>query len=120
MSGMTWDMWTSGDDVGQIKRPLAYTTDEDEATRVKVYLQLATSFGKYVFDTDEGLDYFRILDPNCSDDERAALVRAVVLDNERVDSVVAGPTVTVDLDTATVTITVTFRTITGAVIGIGT
>jgi hypothetical protein len=123
MAGMTFDMYTSGENAGEVIRPLQYTTTEDDATRVKVYLQLATPFGKYVYDTDEGLDYDRILDPTTSDDERGALVRDVVLQDERVESVVFGPSVTVDYDADNgpeVTIKVTFRTITGTVIEIGT
>lgn len=123
MAGMTLDMYTIGANAGQVIRPLQYTTTEDDATRVKVYLQLATPFGKYVYDTDEGLDYDRILDPMTSDEERGALVRDVVLSDERVESVVDGPTVTVDYDAANgpeVTIEVAFQTITGTIITIGT
>lgn len=123
MAGMTFDMYTSGPNAGAVIRPLQYTTTEDDATRVKVYLQLATPFGKYVYDTEEGLDYERILDPTTSDDERGALVRDVVLQDERVEAVVFGPSVTVDYDADNgpeVTITVTFRTITGTIIEIGT
>jgi hypothetical protein len=123
MAGMTLDMYTTGANAGELVRPLAYTTDDDNATRVEVYLQLATPFGKYVFNTDEGLDYDRILDPNTSDEERGALVRDVVLAHPRVESVVAGPIVTVDNEAANgprVTIKVTFRTITGTSIEIGT
>lgn len=118
MPGMTWDMWTSGENAGQVKRPLAYTETEDDATRVDVYLQLATPSGKYLYNTDEGLDHERILDPTTTDEERGALVRDVVLSRPRVTEVVSGPTVTVDGQQ--VSIEVAFGTVTGTVIGIQT
>jgi hypothetical protein len=123
MAGATFDMITSGEGTGELVRPLAYTTTEDDATRVKVYLQLATPFETYLYKTDEGLDIERILEPSCSDEERGALVRDVVMADERVESVVSGPTVTVDYDAddgPEVTIDVTFQTITGTLITIGT
>src|SRR5690242_8835674 len=122
MPGMTWDMYTSGENAGQLIRPLQYTETEDDAIRVKVYLKLATPFGKYVYNTDDGLDYDRILDPKTSNDERGALVRDVVLAEEGVDSVVEGPTVTVDYAAENgpqVTINVKFKTTTGTTISIG-
>lgn len=123
MAGATFDMITNGEGAGELVRPLAYTTTDDDATRVKVYLQLATPAGKYLYQTDEGLDFDRILDPTCGDEERGALVRDVVMADERVEAVVDGPTVSVDYDAnpgPEVTIEVTFRTITGTLITIGT
>lgn len=117
---MTWDMYTSGPYVGQVKRPLRYTETEDDACRVRVYCQLATSFGKYVFNTEEGLDYERILDPTATDAERGAMVRDIVLADEHVESVEEGPDVTVNLGAPagpTVSIKVTFKTVTGTTIG---
>lgn len=119
MAGATLDMYTSGNNAGQVKRPLVYTTTEDDATRVKIYLQLATPLGEYLLDTDEGLDHELILTTD-SDEERAALVRDLVLADERVESIVEGPTVTVDADNITVAIAVTFKTITGTLVSIGT
>lgn len=114
----TWDMITSGDSAGQLIRPLQYTATDDDATRVRVYLKLATPLGSYKLSTDEGLDYATILSPLSSDEYRAALVREIVLADDGVDSIKSGPTVTID--GTSVEIEVTCITTTGAELTIGT
>ena len=73
---MTWDMVTSGSTAGTVIRPPRYTETEDDATRVRVWLRLATPRGEYALDVRQGLDHRRMLDPDTTDAERAALVRA--------------------------------------------
>lgn len=122
MSGMTWDMTTSGPDAGKLTRPLAYTIDEDQATRVKVFLQLATPLGTNRYKDKDGLDHARILDSTTSDAERGELVRDVILADERAERMDDEPSVVTELDASPgprVTITASFFTITGVEITIG-
>ncbi len=119
MPGATWDMHTSGDDSGQVKRPLVYTATDDDATRVKVYLRLATELGTHKLRMREGLDRERILDANTTDAERGAIVAALVFEDPRVVAITTGPTVAVDLLTAEVSVTLVLRTISGALLPIG-
>lgn len=117
MPGATWDMYTSGPLKGQLIRPPTYTATADDATRVKVYLKLATPLGAYLYAVEDGLDHARMLDPRTTDAERAALVRDVVLGDERVAEITVGPDVSVDFDAEPgpeLTVTLTARTITGA------
>jgi len=111
---MTWDMVTAGPEAGTLIRPLVYTETEDEATRVKLWVQLATLLGSYLLATNEGLDHRRMLLSEVDDDERAALVRALLLDDERVATVddvrvttdlgfEGGPRVEVEADYTTIT-----------------
>lgn len=83
----TWDAHTSGPLAGQLKRPLAYTADTDQSTRVRVFFKLATPLGEWRLRTSEGLDEQRMLDPQVSDTERSALVRDLVLEDAGVDTV---------------------------------
>lgn len=114
---MTWDMHTSGPNAGQLLRPLAYTQTEDDATRVRVYLRLATQLGEYLLRMSEGLDHRRMLAPDATDAERAADVRAVVLGDPGVAEVIGEPLV--DTAGGVLTVSAAFRTITGAIVTVG-
>lgn len=113
----TWDMLTSGPDRGTVLRPPTYTVTEEDATRVRVYLQLATPLGSYLLDTSQGLDHERMLSPLASNAERSAYVRAVVLADPGVEEIIGEPTIVVDGDRLDVS--ATFLTTTGAVVSIG-
>ena len=113
----TWDMITSGPERGTVIRPPVYTTTEEDATRVRVYLQLATPLGEYLFDTTQGLDFARMLSPLASDAERVAYARAVVLADPGVEEIIGEPVIIVD--GVTLDVTATFRTTTGVVVSIG-
>jgi hypothetical protein len=115
---MTWDMYTSGDDAGQLIRPLQYTTSEADATRVRIYLKLATPLGQWKFDVLDGIDHALMLAPDTSDEYRIAIVRDIVLNDPGVASITVGPTVTITDNL--LSISVTCLTTTGQIISIGT
>lgn len=100
MAGAVWDMHTSGPLAGQVKQPLAYTTTEEGSIRVQVYLDLATEFGEWALNETRGLAARRMIDPEASDEERAALVRDVILfvDEAPRPGVVAADPVDVETD----------------------
>jgi hypothetical protein len=114
---MTWDMITSGPNAGEIIRPPVYTTTEADATRVRVFLSLATVLGSYVFDLEDGLPVERMLAPDASDAERSSYVRDLVLRDPGVEEIIGEPIVTTT--DGTLAIEATFRTTTGVVITVG-
>jgi len=114
---MTWDMVTSGPDRGKLISPLRYTTTEEDATRVRVYLSLATPLGSYVFGNEDGLNHERMLAADATDAERSAYVRDVVLDDPGVEEIIGEPTI--EVDGPTLIVSATFRTTTGAIISTG-
>ncbi len=109
MAGQTWDMITSGPDAGTVIHPPTYTTTEDQATRVQVYLSITTELGSWRLDTSEGLDHERILQPTTSDREREQLLTELVLDHARVTAVTEASVVTAK-DGLSVDISATFTT----------
>lgn len=114
---MTWDMHTSGLDVGKLVQPLRYTTTEADATRVRVFLDLSTKLGSWTLNVNRGLDYERMLSPTASDAERAAYVRDLVLDDPGVEDVIGEPAVTVD--GGTLDVYAQFMTADGVIVTIG-
>ena len=118
MAGAIWDMITEGDDAGQLLRPLTYTTTAENATRVRVWLKLATPLGAYKLGPSEGLDIERLLQPDTPNAERVAYVRELVLADEGVDSVIGEPTV--DITDGLLDIRITLRTTSGAVLNLET
>ncbi len=118
MAGLTWDMITSGPEAGTVIAPPTYTADEDQATRVQVYLSLATDLGTWLLDTSEGLDHERMMLSTTSDVERVQLVTELVLDHPRVIDVTAAEVAT-SADGLSVAVSATFTTITGATISLG-
>jgi len=118
MAGLTWDMVTSGATAGTVIAPPTYTTSEDEATRVQVYLSLATDLGTMLLRTSDGLDHERLLLPTTTDIEREQLVIELVLDHPRVVDVTEAE-VTTSANGLEVSISATFVTITSASITVG-
>ena len=82
MAGAVYDMHTDGPLVGQVKQPMRYTETQERSTIVQMWEDLATPLGSWAQNLLRGLNFQRMLDPEATDEERAALVRGVL---ERVD-----------------------------------
>lgn len=97
------DIYTSGDNVGQVKLPMRRVTGSEE-WRVRAWIELTTLRGEWKTNTDSGLDYQAIFD-GATDEEIIEDVTVRLLTVPGTDTV--GPVEITRNDDATMTIAIT-------------